>query len=236
MKYQIPQFKFIDRGFNKDMLLIPGWATDWRIFEKLDIPFNYILPEDMLPARFESMFDSLLDMIEPSGISVLGWSMGGFIAADLVSRYPRVFDKAVLVGIRRRYNENDINHVSACLKKNTRAYLYKFYKSLFSEPEKSRESWFKESLLKKYLEDSDSLHLSDGLDYLANRELKVDSLDSSRTIFIHGENDIIASLEEARLLVANMPLARFIPIRSACHFPILRDEFRDIFRKETYAR
>ncbi len=169
-----------------------------------------------------------------SGISVLGWSMGGFIAADLVSRYPVIFNEVILVSIRRRYDENDINHVRDYLRKNTKAYLYRFYDSLFSKTEKEHERWFKESLLKQYLGDPDSLHLFDGLNYLVNRELKANSLEGPNIIFVHGENDKIASLEEARFVAAEAPSAKFISIKGACHFPILREEFRDIFKVKTY--
>ncbi len=230
----MPRFKFVDRGFKKGMLLIPGWATDWRIFERLNIPFNYLLPENASPGNFEEIFNDLPDKMKLSGISVLGWSMGGFIAADLVSRYPVIFNEVILVSIRRRYDENDINHVRDYLRKNTKAYLYRFYDSLFSKTEKEHERWFKESLLKQYLGDPDSLHLFDGLNYLVNRELKVDFLHGSNIIFVHGEDDKIASLEEARVVAAEAPSAKFISIKGACHFPILREEFRDIFKVKTY--
>ncbi|MDP2928728.1 MAG: alpha/beta fold hydrolase [Candidatus Omnitrophota bacterium] len=229
-KYQMPGFKFVDRGFKKNMLLVPGWATDWRIFVKLDIPFNYILPQNSSPGDFEEIIKSLPDRMKKSRISVLGWSMGGFIAADLVSRYPAIFDEVILVSIRKRYDKDRINHVRDCLRKNAKAYLYRFYGSLFSKTEKEHESWFKNSLLKEYLGNPDSLHLFDGLNYLVNRELKTNSLDGSKIIFVHGENDKIASLEEARLAAAKAPFAKFISIKGACHFPLLKEEFKDIFK------
>jgi len=230
----MPGFKLIDRGFEKVILLIPGWATDWRVFERLDIPFNYLLPENILPDNFGEFFNKLPDKTKSSGISVLGWSMGGFIAAELISRYPAIFDEGILVSIRRRYDENDIAHIRNRLRKNTKAYLYRFYDSLFSAPESEHKKWFKESLLKEYLGDPDSLHLFEGLDYLANRELKADYLDGSKIIFVHGENDKIAPIEEARFVAAEAPSAKFISIKGACHFPLLTEEFRDIFKVKTY--
>lgn len=234
MTYQMPRFKFVDRGFKKGMLLIPGWATDWRIFERLNIPFNYLLSENTLPENFEEIINDLPNKMKKSRISVLGWSMGGFIAADLISRYPEIFDEVILVSIRRRYDENGIDHIKNYLKRNTKAYLCRFYDSLFSKTEKEHKRWFKESLLKEYLGDPDSLHLFNGLNYLVNRELKANSLDGSNIIFVHGENDKIASLEEARFVAAEAPSAKFISIKGACHFPILREEFRDIFKVKTY--
>jgi len=231
----MPGFKFVDRGFKKSMLLVPGWATDWRIFEKLDIPFNYLLPENILPGDFGEAFGNLPDKMKKSRISVLGWSMGGFIAADLVSRYPLMFDEVILVSMRRRYDKDGINHVRDYLRRNAKAYLYRFYGSLFSETEKEHQRWFKNSLLKEYLGDPDSFHLFDGLNYLVKSRDSIiccpyRNLPGSRIIFVHGENDRIASLEEARLAAAEAPSARFISIKDAAHFPLLKEEFKDIFK------
>jgi pimeloyl-ACP methyl ester carboxylesterase len=236
MTYQMQGFKFIDRGFKKDILLIHGWATDSNIFDRLDIPFNYILPENIPPERIDEAFNCFSKNINQAPINILGWSMGGFIAVDLVARHPRAFDEIILAGIRRGYNENDINYVRGCLKKNAKAYLYRFYGKLFSKTEKEHEKWFKENLLKKYLDNPDLPYLFSGLDYLAGKELKTDSLKGLKVIFVHGENDNIASLEEAELLAGSLPAAKFVSIKGAGHFPVLREEFRNIFRVAAYAR
>lgn len=224
-----PRFKFADRGFKRNILLVPGWATDCRIFERLNIPFNYILPQNSSPGDFEEIISDLPDRMKKPRISVLGWSMGGFIAADLASKYPALFDEVILVSVRKSYGENDINYVRGCLEKNAKAYLCRFYGSLFSETEKEREKWFKNSLLKEYLGNPDALHLFDGLNYLVNRELKIHSLDGPKIVFVHGGRDRIAPLEEARRLAAEAPSAKFISIKDAAHFPVLKEEFRDIF-------
>ncbi len=225
----MPRFKFVDRGFKKSILLIPGWATDWRIFEKLDIPFNYLLPEEVLPGDFEKVFNRLPDKIKSPGINLLGWSMGGFIAADLVSIYPSIFDKVILVSIRRRYDRNDIEHIRDYVRRSAKAYLYRFYGELFCDDEEEHKVWFKDSLLKKYTDGLEALHLSDGLDYLANAGLRIDLLNNPNVILVHGEDDRIAPLEGVISIAAHMPRAKFIPIKGARHLPFLREEFRDIF-------
>ena len=87
----MPHFNFVDRGFKKNILLIPGWATDWRIFERLDIPFNYLLPKRVSPSEAKKIINHIPGKLRKAGISVLGWSMGGFIAADLILKNPNVF-------------------------------------------------------------------------------------------------------------------------------------------------
>lgn len=235
MTYQRPLFKFIDRGFKKNILLLPGWATDSGIFEKLDIPFNYLLPKSVSPGEAGKAIKHIPGEVWKAGISILGWSMGGFIAADLVFEDRYVFEKIVLISMRRRYGANGIEHIRACLRKNAKAYLGSFYKKLFADDEKQNKKWFRDGLLRKYIDDMGSLYLFEGLDYLSNTELKVNCLNNPNVTFIHGENDSIAPLHEAKLIMSQAPLARTIFIKDARHLPFLREEFADIFTVENHA-
>ena len=81
------EFKFFDRGYNSTTLLIPGWASDWRIFNTLNLDSNYLVPTLFSPFDFDK---GLLDILNQNGlkvIAVMGWSMGGFIAYGLLSKY-----------------------------------------------------------------------------------------------------------------------------------------------------
>lgn len=235
MTYQAPQFKFVDRGFKKSILLIPGWATDWRIFERLDIPFNYLfLPEEASPGDFEKAFNRFSDKIKPPAIDLLGWSMGGFIAAGLISKYPLMFDKVILVSMRQRYDRDDIEHIRDYLRRSARAYLYRFYGELFSDDEQEHKVWFKDSLFKKYTEDAGALYLFEGLDYLAKAQLNTDILNSPNIMLVHGEDDKIAPVEGACSIAARIPRAKFVSMKGARHLPFLREEFRNIVGAQTH--
>jgi len=77
-----PFFKYLDRGSDKTIVLIPGWATDYRIFDSLNVKFNYLLPLDFSPDTFENV---ILNALEEKGIekvSLFGWSLGAFLAAE----------------------------------------------------------------------------------------------------------------------------------------------------------
>jgi pimeloyl-ACP methyl ester carboxylesterase len=228
----MPHFNFVDRGFKKNILLIPGWATDWRIFERLDIPFNYLLPKRVSPSEAKKIINHIPGKLRKAGISVLGWSMGGFIAADLILKNPNVFERVILISIRQRYDANGIEHIRGCLRRDARAYLYSFYKGLFSEDETMNKAWFKEVLLRKYINDIDSLYLFEGLDYLSTAELKADLLNKPNVAFIQGEKDGIAPIHEARSAISQAPLAKAVFIKDAKHLPFLRGEFTEVFKEK----
>lgn len=205
------EFKFIPKGAGKAILLIPGWATDWRVFDSLDLPFNYLIPTKLRPSGFEEDLLGALDDNRIGKISILGWSMGGFLAADFASRHRDRVDELILSGVRRRYEKNGIKNIRAYLKRDKRAYLHKFYDGCLLE----------EKLKKIYLDEMDMESLMDGLDYLSRAEIAPSRLTGLKVKFIHGEEDEIAPIGEAKTLASELEKAPFIGIKGAGHFPFL---------------
>jgi len=46
------EFRFFNRGFKDTLVLIPGWATDYRIFNSLDLSYNYLLTTKLYHFNF----------------------------------------------------------------------------------------------------------------------------------------------------------------------------------------
>ena len=66
-------------------------------------------------------------------ISVLGWSMGTFLASELVSEYPEKIDNPLfMVSVKIGYDRAAIETIKKYLRKNRQGYLYKFYHACFS--------------------------------------------------------------------------------------------------------
>lgn len=222
-------FKFFDRGFKDTLLLIPGWATDYRIFGRLELDFNYLMPVEFSPLNFEERLESALKNEGLDGISILGWSMGGFMASDFISAYPGAAKEAALVGVRRSYEEDKIERVKAYLRKNKRAFLYRFYCECFSNNETEALSWFKENLMKDYLLNMNLDSLLEDLDYLLKARIELGKAEGIKLTFIHGQEDRIAPIEEAMELKKHLPGAEFISVKRAGHMPFLAADFREIF-------
>ena len=216
--------KYIDRGAQDTMVLIPGWATDYRIFNMLELPFNYLLPLDFSPAVFNEKLIRQLKERSISKVSVFGWSLGGFMASDFAARYPELVDRLILISIRDSYTKEEISHIKDYLRKNKRGYLYKFYTSCFSKDDDI--SWFRKNLLKEYCEMFNLDYLISTLDYLADRRIDTGPLrEIERIEFIHGEHDKIAPIKEARQVLTRLPQAKFIRIENAGHMPFFNKGF-----------
>lgn len=216
-------FRVIDRGFRETLLLVPGWATDYRIFEPLDLDFNYLVPAEFSLPGFEEMLLESLKKESPEGVSILGWSMGGFLAAGFAAKYPQLVKSLTLAGMRRSYDREGIEKVKGYIISNKDGYLYKFYHQCFSPAEKKKRALFKKGLMKEYFKNFTTEELLSGLDYLGGAVLDEKALNNVGARFIHGSDDAIAPVEGLSG-IGNVAI-----LNGAGHVPFLRSDFREVF-------
>jgi len=222
------KFKIVKRGFKDIMILVPGWATDYRIFNTLDLNYNYLLPIDLNPFDFKDRLSEFLKASSIDHVSLFGWSQGGFIASGFASDNPGKIDELILSSIRKRYDKKFLEDIGFKVKKNKRAFLYKFYLDCFSPGDNPGLDWFKENLLKQYLDDMSVECLIEGLEYLSNAEMNHGSLSGVRKIRIfHGAEDRIAPLEEALEIKSSLAHAEFICMNGTGHLLFLNTDFKE---------
>src|SRR3989338_4300658 len=99
------RFKLLNRGFKDTLLLIPGWGTDYRIFDSLKLDFNYLEPAEMSFSDFNEKLIESMAREKIDKISILGWSLGAFLAAGFISAYPNKAAKIFMVGARKYKKE-----------------------------------------------------------------------------------------------------------------------------------
>ena len=226
------KFKLIKRGFRKDLLLVPGWATDYRIFEGLDLDYNYILPIELNLFNFEEDLTAFLKEEAILKVSILGWSLGGFLAVEFASRNSERIEELILLSIRRRYNLKILQDIEFKLERNKNAYLYRFYQDCFSPADRQSLIWFKKHLLKNYLSDIKLESLISGIDYFSSVCLKPETLLTVEKIKIfHGGQDKIAPLKEAQIIKTYLPQAKLFVIPEAGHILFLREDFKGYFHE-----
>ena len=196
-------FKYIDRKKTGAIALVPGWATDSRVFESLDLEFNYLLPLEFSPHTFETLFLKALKENNAAKVVLLGWSLGGFVAAAFASKYPGLVDELILIGIRKKYDPGKLAEIRNMLKRNKKAYLKRFYAQCWTDA-------------RSY--DPELDHLLEGLDYLADAEIRPEDLRGVKKIKImHGAEDTIAPIEEAKEIADSLPNAEFVRVGGKKH-------------------
>lgn len=221
------KFRIVNRGFEKAIVLIPGWATDYKIFDTLDLKYDYILPVVIDFLDFTLSLSKFLKVSSIRQVSIFGWSQGGFLAANFAKCNTKMIDELILVGTQRRYDRDGLEEIKRKLKENKKAFLYKFYQNLFSQHDNKARSWFKKSLLKEYLDLMSVECLLSGLDYLSSNEIKAEDLSGVKKIRIfHGGEDKIAPLKGALEIIARLKHAEFNILNESGHLLFLNPDFR----------
>lgn len=224
------EFKILDRGFKGTLVLIPGWATDYRIFATLDLNYNYLLPIKFSPFSFKEDLLKALNKKSIGRISLFGWSLGGFLAGEFALSNPDRVDELILVSICRRFKRNILEGIKLKLKENTKAYLYKLYTAFFSPRDKESLLWFRKHLLTNYMRQMQTKDLLSGLDYLMHAQINPKLLNSiQKTRIFHGSDDKIAPFKEALKIKSSLPCAEFVGLRQTGHIPFLKRNFKEIF-------
>jgi len=208
------------------MVLLPGWATDGRIFEGVLPGVAAVTTGPLLPDRFPARLASFLDRAARGPVTVVGWSLGGFLAAEFAREYPDRVRRIVLVGIRREYPEEDVEAVRRSLSADPGGCLSGFYAQCFYPSQIPAYRRFRGGLQAAYLREMDGGALREGLSYLAGARLSGETLPACPVAIVHGEKDVVAPFAEAERLAREGGNATFHPLPGASHAAFLAEGFR----------
>jgi len=217
-----PILKYIDRGYDRTLLLVPGWGFDERVFKSLSLPFNYLLYTSPDMAALEGAVlgggYGALDM--------MGWSQGGVALAGLAVKHPDLVRQLILVGVRSAYPVHGLNEIKGLLERSCATYLKCYYKACL---DKGDLPWFKQTLQTDYLAQFAPDDLMAGLDWLAQVQMEWVALQKIASFtLIHGSEDQVAPVQEARVLAAQFPQAKYCEVAGAAHAVFLHPVFSNL--------
>lgn len=222
MHIPLMDWQYERRDGGRPVVLLPGWATDARIFGGVDLPGDVIRPRGLLTGEISSLTEFLQGHGCPP-VTLLGWSLGGFAAADFARQHPALVERVVLVGIRRRYPATQLEEMRRALRQDRARCLAGFYRQCFLPAQREAYRRFRATLEPAYLAEFAEAELLEGLDYLATAALEPATLPSS-VVMVHGAQDIIAPPAEARWLAEDAGVDLHV-LPGAGHAALLTDEF-----------
>ncbi len=196
----------------------------------MELDYNYLLATKIDTADFNQELLSRMDQLKISKLSVFGFSLGGFLAAEFASGYPERITKLILLGMRKCYHPQLLENIKCEIRLGRRPWLYKFYRNCFSKADIQGREWFRKNLLKEYLDKLNSNELIRGLDYLADHSFRPEILKRIEDIRIfHGSLDLIAPVKEVLEIKAALPQAKFTLLVDRGHLFFLSRDFRERF-------
>ena len=205
-------------------VLLPGWGTDGRIFDRLDVPGPHLIANCPQP---EGLFERLSSLDAPP-VRLVGWSLGGFHAVRFANRHPEQVKGIILAGVRQSYPPDEVETMMEELDRSPRDCLRSFYRRCFLPAQKRDYRWFRGELMSEYLKDPPLGRLRRGLEFLRHTELTAADLPDVPVTMVHGTGDLVAPLAEARGLAEGARQARIRVIDGAGHAVFLTDEFGDV--------
>jgi len=223
----VPREEFFVAGEgDPSVVLLPGWATDGRIFEGVLPGVTAVTTGPLRPEGFAARLAAFLDRVARRPVTVVGWSLGGFLAAGFAREYPDRVRRLVLVGIRRAYPEGEVAAVLRSLSTVPGGTLSGFYARCFYPSQIPAYRRFRSGLQEAYLREMDVGALREGLSCLAGAKLSGGTLPACPVAIVHGEDDVIAPLAEAEGVARECGNATFHPLPGMAHAAFLADGFR----------
>jgi pimeloyl-ACP methyl ester carboxylesterase len=222
------EFFVVGGGGDSSMVLLPGWATDGRIFDGVFPGVPAVTTGPLRPEGFPRRLASFLDRAARGPVTVVGWSLGGFLAAQFAREYPDRVRRVVLVGIRRKYPEGDVAGVLRSLSADPGGCLTGFYAQCFYPSQMPAYRRFRGELQAEYLREMDGDALREGLSYLAGARLSGETLPGCPVAIVHGEKDVVAPLAEAEGVAREGGNATFHRLAGGAHAAFLADGFRAV--------
>ena len=180
------------------------------------------------PEGFPRRLAAFLERAARGAVTVVGWSLGGFLAAEFAREYPDRVRRVVLVGIRREYPEGDVEAVRRSLSADPGGCLSGFYAQCFYPSQIPAYRRFRGGLQAAYLREMDGGALREGLSYLARARLSGETLPACPVAIVHGEKDVVAPFAEAERLAREGGNATFHPLPGAAHAAFLAEGSRGI--------
>ncbi|MCP4482807.1 MAG: alpha/beta hydrolase [bacterium] len=210
-----------DNNKKQDLVLIPGWATDYTIFGENFLTtfaqeYNFIFLEikdleqpflviDEIQDFLNNKRPWLLKRLPSKKANLLGWSMGATLAADYARKFGA--NKLFLYGIRRQYPKHEIRMIKRLLNKSIPNYLNQFYKLAAAD-----------ELTKSYSHKFSLNFLMNGLEYLEKTEFKCDFLNKIKILKItNALDDKIATFKDFPDIPNTNRVTKFF-INDAGHF------------------
>lgn len=187
-------------------IFISGWGFSWKFFAKewalscdhyIDVHDPNICLSDICTLVNRPIYSS-------QKIDIIGFSLGAYLACDVLRELPERIESLTLIGLRPNYPSSDISSVRELLiSQGKDSYLPHFYRACFST--RQRFNNFKHTWMACMIKTFTTHALLRGLDYLEHRASfspNDDSLSASIKV-LHGEKDQIAPFNLMSTLMAD---------------------------------
>ena len=223
----------------KTLVLIPGYMCNDHMWQnqltQLKKKYKVIIPELKQGKTINEFSKHTLKSL-PDTFSIIGFSMGGFIALNLAINYPKRIDDLVLVGTNARSvsKERRILLKKSLLELNKKNYIERFslssFQSYFAKKNQNKKKYLK--LIKTMVKNSGLKCLTNQTKAILNRPELIGKLTKikSRCLIISGSQDRLSTKEMNIELHTKIKNSEIYFVTKSGHFVML-EEFEKFNKK-----
>jgi pimeloyl-ACP methyl ester carboxylesterase len=218
-------FELIRRGHERSLVLIPGWGFCSDIFSSLNLSYNYILPKGPVYYDISTELHDFLLSRNIVKVSLLGWSLGAWVALDFQAGYPDMIEAIYVISLPGAFDREEILLQLKVLEADRFASMKQFYRRCFLG-QSADYQWFSSSLEESSIRQWDMPELRKGLMYLKGKTADLSGYAGTQMRIFHGERDVIAPIDK---IPEPPPGVAIDVIPGAGHLPFLSSEFERRF-------
>ena len=223
----------------KTLVLIPGYMCNNQMWQnqltQLKKKYKVIIPE-LQKGKTINEFSKYTLRSLPDIFSIIGFSMGGFIALDLAINYPKRIDNLILVGTNARSvsKERRILLKKSLLELNNKNYVERFslssFQSYFAKRNQHKKNYLK--LIKTMVKDCGIKCLTRQTNAILHRPKLIEKLAKikSRCLIISGSQDRLSTKEMNMELHNKIKNSEIYFVTNSGHFVML-EEFEKFNKK-----
>jgi pimeloyl-ACP methyl ester carboxylesterase len=218
-------FELILRGHERSLVLIPGWGFCSDIFSSLNLSYNYILPKGPVYSDISIEIHDFLLSKDIASVSILGWSLGAYVALDFQAGYPDMIEAVYVISLRKTFKKEEILSQLKALESDRVVAMRQFYRRCFLG-QSADYKWFSIALEESSIGQWDMPGLRKGLRYLKGKTEDFTKCTGTHLRVFHGEKDVIAPIDE---VPEPPPGVAVDVIPCTGHLPFLSSEFERRF-------
>ena len=212
------------------IVLIPGYMCNNKMWfnqlKELKKKFKVIIPNLKNGKTINEFSINTLKLL-PDTFSVIGFSMGGFVAIKLATKYSKRVNNLILVGTNARSvsKERKILLKKSLIELNIKNYVERFslssFKSYFAKKNQSNKSYL--TLIKKMVKECGFECLNRQTHAILERPELLKQLNkiNARCLIISGSKDRLSSKEMNIELHSEIKKSEIYFIKNAGHFVML---------------
>ena len=234
------------KGQGKDVVLLHGWGMHgglWGAFNEglandfkthvIDLPgfgFSKDIKNDFSLESFSDVVEEYIQNLK-SPISLIGWSLGGLIAQNILQRKKIKLDKVIFVATTPSFTKKNgwdsameqqvFNAFSKDLKLDYKKTLKRFLSLQTRGSDLSREELRELNTKLNERGEPNIKALESGLNILSETDLRNENINKQSAMIVLGEKDTLVPLSVKNEFIKTFPNIEQLIIEKAGHAPFI---------------